>query len=131
MSVARRNAKRHGVRSRVRFRRGDLFGPLSDIECRHLDVVVANLPYLTPAETRAVPYEPRLALVAGPDGLSAFRDFFRQAKRRDVRAPMLLEIDPRRTRAVVGLARRTFPTATVRVQKDLAGRNRIVSVGPR
>lgn len=131
LSAARRNAKRHRVQSRIQFRRGNLLEPLSDLECRRLGVVVANLPYLTPKEIRAVPHEPRLALVAGSDGLTAFRNFFRQAKQKNIHALMLLEIDPRRTQLIVRLAQKTFPAATVRVLKDLAGRNRIVSVEPR
>jgi release factor glutamine methyltransferase len=72
LEVARANAERLGLSERVRFLEGTLppDGPF--------DLVLANLPYvaerdwasLQPEITR---HEPREALLAGPDGLDAYR----------------------------------------------------------
>jgi methylase of polypeptide subunit release factors len=42
----------------------------------------------------------------------------------------MLEIGATQARAVVDLARRAFPSAAVYVQRDLAGRDRVVAVVP-
>jgi release factor glutamine methyltransferase len=72
LEVARANAERLGLDNRVRFVEGTL------PEDGRFDLVLANLPYvaerdwpsLQPEVTR---WEPREALLAGPDGLDAYR----------------------------------------------------------
>jgi release factor glutamine methyltransferase len=74
LEVARANAARLGLADRVEFLEGTL--PQGPVE---LDLVLANLPYvpegdwlsLQPEITR---WEPREALLAGPDGLDAYRE---------------------------------------------------------
>lgn len=80
---ARRNADEHGLTS-VRVHRGDLWSALPDTLRGHLDVVVANAPYvptghlpLLPPEARL--HEPRLALDGGPDGVDLHRRLVRDA----------------------------------------------------
>jgi release factor glutamine methyltransferase len=70
VGLAQRNAARNGVD--VRVRRGDLLDPVSG----HIDVVVANLPYLPYAERVLHPDldgEPRDAVYAPGDGLGGYR----------------------------------------------------------
>lgn len=128
LRYARRNARKNRVQSRVRIRRSNLLTGLSTSECDRLDLVIANLPYLKPNEIQAVPYEPRLALVAGRDGMSAFREFFQHIHRRKIDASILLEIDPRRANDVVRLAKQALPEHKISTLKDLSGRNRIVTI---
>jgi release factor glutamine methyltransferase len=72
LAVARANAERLGLTDRVRFCEGTL------PEGETFDLILANLPYvaesdwagLQPEVTR---WEPREALLAGPDGLDAYR----------------------------------------------------------
>lgn len=72
LAVARRNAERLEVTERVRFFEGDLWDAVPASE--RYDLVVANPPYVTEAEMEEVSVEvraePRLALVAGPDGFA-------------------------------------------------------------
>jgi release factor glutamine methyltransferase len=70
LDLARANAERLGLADRIDFERGTL--PAG----RRLDLVLANLPYVSEAEFEALEpeiarHEPRRALVAGPDGLEA------------------------------------------------------------
>jgi release factor glutamine methyltransferase len=70
LSLARGNAERLGLADRIEFERGTL--PAG----RRFDLVLANLPYVSEDEFEALQpeiaqYEPRCALVAGPDGLEA------------------------------------------------------------
>lgn len=74
LDVARANAERLGLARRSAFVQSDW---ASAIDGR-FDVVVANPPYVTDADwERLAPeitrHEPRLALVAGADGLAAYR----------------------------------------------------------
>lgn len=79
LAVARRNAARH--QSRVGFFEGDWFAGLPS----HLrfDLIVSNPPYVADSDPHLrdgdVRFEPRLALVAGSDGLDAYRIIAAQA----------------------------------------------------
>ena len=81
VSLARANARRHGVGGRVHVVRGDLLEPLPG----ELDLIVANLPYL-PAADRSryvdLAAEPHEALFALDDGLALYRRLFRSAEER-------------------------------------------------
>lgn len=82
LAVARWNARQQGVENRMEFRRSDLLDGMKD---KGVDVVVANLPYVTTAEweglSREVLKEPRQALDGGPDGLKIIRRLIPQAFR--------------------------------------------------
>jgi release factor glutamine methyltransferase len=79
LEVARRNAGRHGVAGRMEFIEGDLFASAVG----EFDVIVSNPPYipdnvfpLLPEGIRA--FEPRQALLAGPDGAAYHRNIIRE-----------------------------------------------------
>ena len=71
LEVARANAERLGLADRVRFLEGTL------PEGESFDLVLANLPYVAERDWPALQpevtqWEPREALLAGPDGLDAY-----------------------------------------------------------
>jgi release factor glutamine methyltransferase len=99
LAVARENATRNGVSSRVEFLQGDLLDPLMGRPTPPvLDAVVSNPPYVPELEMAGLQpevkeYEPRVALAAGPDGLDIMRRLLPQAE--SLLAPggfLLLEI---------------------------------------
>jgi release factor glutamine methyltransferase len=73
LSTARANARALGLGARARFAPGDWAQGLR----RHFDLVVTNPPYIATGEMAELApelgFEPRQALVAGPDGLDAYR----------------------------------------------------------
>lgn len=74
LEVAGANAERLGLAARVRFLEGSL------PEGEEFDLVLANLPYVAEADWASLQpevtkWEPREALLAGPDGLDAIRAF--------------------------------------------------------
>lgn len=74
LAVARRNAARHLVSSRVHFRGGHLFDEVAET----FDLVVSNPPYVAESDRPAIQaevgrYEPSEALFAGIDGLDTIR----------------------------------------------------------
>ena len=125
-----------GLADRITFLEGDLLSPLL-AERAAVDLLVANLPYVTEDEYAALPpgirdYEPRGALVAGPDGLDAIRRLLHTA--RPYLAPggvILLEIGAAQGAAVSSLAAAAFPEARIRVIPDYSGRDRIVQIETR
>jgi len=109
-ALARENVKRVGPATPVEIREGNLLAPLVD-KGERFRAIVANPPYLTALEydeldpsVRA--FEPREALVSGPDGLDATRALFAGAAALLEPGGLLaLEIDERRGEAVRALAR--------------------------
>ena len=76
--VAQRNATRHSLE--VEFRHGRWFEPLAD---ERFELIVANPPYVAEGDAHlaGLAFEPRSALVAGPDGLDAIREIASGAAR--------------------------------------------------
>jgi len=62
LKVAKQNARLHGLEKNITFLQGNLLEPFNNIE---IDLIITNLPYLTPAhlQERSIKKEPRLALV--------------------------------------------------------------------
>jgi release factor glutamine methyltransferase len=80
LSVAKKNRDKHGLRERIIFERADLF-PRSP---RRFDRILSNPPYLTDREWVSLPrhikdYEPKQALVAGPDGYECIERIISEA----------------------------------------------------
>src|SRR6266851_845630 len=75
LAVAERNADRQGLRDRVEFRHADCFDPLDGAGAfGRFDLIVSNPPYVRDSEIANLQpeiarWEPRAALVGGPDGL--------------------------------------------------------------
>jgi release factor glutamine methyltransferase len=73
LDVARANAQRHGLA--IEFMHGRWFGPLG---ARRFELIVGNPPYVAQDDPHLAEgdlrFEPREALVSGPDGLEAIRE---------------------------------------------------------
>ena len=125
LAVARVNAAAHGAW--IEFRQGDLLAPVTE----RVDVVAANLPYLRDdaladlaADRTSLAFEPRVATVAGPDGLALVRHAIADLPR--VLAgdgAAFFECDPPQAEPIAALLR---PLGSVDVLKDLAGLERVV-----
>lgn len=132
LSVARRNAERHGVAERIEFLVGDVLEGATDA----VDLIVSNPPYVSDDEWPALPpairhHEPRLALDGGADGLAVIQKLLSQSQR--VLMPggsLLVEIGANQGDDVRDAAQRVFPGsgAVIRVHPDLAGRDRVLEV---
>ena len=130
LEVAACNCRRHGVEDRVRLLQGHLLEPLPE----PVDLILANLPYVSQAELAHLPpeisqYEPREALDGGSDGLKHIRRLLSQAGRYlKSGGIMLLEIGATQGEAVAELGERYFPAASVEIAQDYAGLDRVVVV---
>lgn len=79
LQVAKENAKRLGLESKVTFIKGDLLNPLGELNIYNsIDIIVSNPPYIPTKDIAALQkevaeYEPKLALDGGEDGLDFYR----------------------------------------------------------
>jgi release factor glutamine methyltransferase len=113
VETARENAARLGLELDV--------AVASGLPPGDYDLVVANLPYIADGEYAAlqpeiVRYEPREALVAGPDGLDAIRGLVKEAPGG---TRLALEHAPHQAAAVRALLQQPS------TRKDLAGHDRV------
>jgi release factor glutamine methyltransferase len=81
LKVARANAARHQLESRIQFREADL---LAGVENNCFDFIVSNPPYVGESEADQVQlevrkFEPRNAVFAGPTGAEVIARLIRQA----------------------------------------------------
>jgi len=133
LEVAARNVAAHGAGTRIDLRCGDLLAPLRAGE--RFAAIVANLPYVPTAQLAAPPdptsFEPRGALDGGADGLELYRRLLgRMPDHLTAGGTALFEAAPPTAEPLAWLARAAFPTATVGVESDYAGRARIVAIRP-
>lgn len=131
LEVASANAERLGLAKRVEL----IEGALPD-EGREFDLILSNLPYVAESAWRSLQpevteWEPREALLAGPDGLDAIRALLADCGRDLSRMPIqtstavALEVGEGQALAVSELMRETGLNE-IEVRKDLAGIERVV-----
>ncbi len=136
LDVARENGRRLGLGDRVAFVEGTLpAGPGPS----GFDLILANLPYVAERdwaglEPEVTQWEPREALLAGPDGLDAYRALIprlpgrtssRIAATSATSAVVGLEVGEGQANAVAGLLQ-DAGFEGIEVRKDLAGIERVV-----
>lgn len=129
LEVARANAERLGLAVRIKFVEGTL--PEGEF-----DLVLANLPYVAERDwpslqPEVTQWEPREALLAGPDGLDAYRRLLSDRGRAFASiaatssTTLAVEIGAGQSAAVTALMRESG-FAEVEARRDLAGIERVV-----
>jgi release factor glutamine methyltransferase len=129
LAVARDNAANLGLADRLALLRGDWTAGLGDAS---FDLVVSNPPYIASDEIETLDpevkdHEPRLALDGGPDGLDAYRLLAPEALR-VLRPDGLLAFEIGHTQAAaVSEILKAAGAEDIRVHRDLATRDRVVT----
>ncbi len=134
LEVARGNAARLGLAARVSFLAGTVPGEVSEF-----DLTVANLPYVAEKDwpllqPEITEWEPREALVSGPDGLDAIRALLAQCERTSSRiaggsafAPGVLALEVGEGQAAaVGAMLEAAGFTGIERRRDLGGVERVV-----
>ncbi|HEX8050515.1 MAG TPA: peptide chain release factor N(5)-glutamine methyltransferase [Solirubrobacterales bacterium] len=132
LEVARANAERLGLAGRVRF----VEGTLPQDEDEGWDLVLANLPYVAERDwpslqPEVAQWEPREALLAGPDGLDAYRAFIPECSlllsryATQKKGALAVEVGEGQAPAVAELFR-AAGFAEIETRRDLAGIERVV-----
>lgn len=132
LSVAAGNIETLKLAERVRLLAGDLFDPvIKGLDTPAFDLIVSNPPYVSEAEYEALDknvrdYEPKHALLAGPDGLDVYRCIIARAV--EFLKPdgaLMLEIGYAQAHSVCDLLEQAGAFSSIRIEKDLSGHDRI------
>lgn len=132
LAVARGNAERLGLSSRIVFLRGDLFSALNGhAEAQPFDLLLANPPYIPSADIAHLDasvrdFEPHLALDGGEDGMDLHRRIIEASESRlRPGGRMYLEIQFDQGPAMLELAKHNPFLSDCRILKDAAGNERV------
>ncbi len=140
LTVARKNAKSHGVENKISFLRGNLLEPvLKKLKIENLKlkiILTANLPYLSPDQYNEtapeLKYEPKSALVAGENGMQYYIELFGQIrewiKKSNTEVILLCEIDHRQVKIFRATAKNELPPHTFKIRKDARCLDRLVGI---
>jgi release factor glutamine methyltransferase len=130
LAIARQNAEKHEVASRIQFLHGDLFAPLSGGE--PFDLIASNPPYIASAEIETLAadvrlHEPRSALDGGPDGLDIIRRLIAATPAHlHPGGKLLIEISPEQAESVTQLLAANGSYGDIAVLRDLSKQARVV-----
>lgn len=132
LAVAQANAQQLGVAERITTVQGDLLSPLPPEPA--LDLVLSNPPYVSQSEYEQLEptvrdHEPRLALVAGPQGTEIIERLIGEAAERLVGGgQLIIELSPMIASACADLVVAAGTFSEPKFVKDLAGHRRVLSV---
>ena len=134
LEVAGINVKKHEVQKSVKLLRGDLLKPLK----KKVDVIVANLPYVTKKRLESTEagttkdvrfYEPKTALLAEKGGVELYEKLLVQAPGYMKKGGLvILEIDSSFKEIISKLAQKYFPRGKITIKKDLARQKRVMRI---
>ena len=135
LNVARQNAIRLGVSERITWLEGDLLGPLAEQKLEgQVDVIVSNPPYIPELDWATLQpevklFEPRSALVAGPQGTELHERLLWEADRYlSPGGAVIMEIGAGQARAMRRIVEQTPGYRFHRLVLDEAGLERVVIV---
>jgi release factor glutamine methyltransferase len=129
LAIAQQNAQRLAP-NRIQFQQSDLLQAVAG----PVDLIVANLPYVTSGEWQSLAdgvklHEPALALDGGEDGLELIRRLLEQAITRLLpNGAIFLEIGWQQGQSAQVMAQQYFSQANIVVLPDYAGHDRIVKI---
>jgi release factor glutamine methyltransferase len=128
LQVARSNTIAHQVDSQIDFIQADLLPTTS----QPFDMICANLPYIPTDLLHTLDVyqkEPVTALDGGKNGLLLIKGLITQAKTMLASSGILLiEIEASQGQAVTNIAQQSFHQANIHIEKDLAGRDRLLII---
>jgi release factor glutamine methyltransferase len=133
LSAAATNVGKHGLTARVKLLCGDLFAPIIDgLDSAGFDLITANPPYVSTAEYENLDknvrdYEPKIALLAGPDGLDVYKRIVAEVdKFLKPGAALMMEVGFRQAGAIRKLLEDRGIFTRISVEKDFNNNDRLV-----
>lgn len=134
LEVAAANVQKYDLSERITLLCGDLFDPIvPQLDEARFDLILCNPPYVSTQEFETLDknvkdYEPKLALLAGADGLDVYRRIIQKADSfLKTGAALMLEIGYAQGPAVTELLERTAAFSNIRIEKDFHNNDRIVT----
>lgn len=128
LKVAKRNANFNNVQNQCSFINSDLSSSLFG----KFQLICANLPYIPTYKLEKLSvarFEPKVALDGGKDGLDLIQRLLADSVRIAARKVcLLLEIESEQGDIVRKLAQNFYPDADIKIEKDLAGLDRLLVI---
>lgn len=129
LRVAKKNIEKHQLGDRVKVVQGNILEPLIRIGKDNVDIIVSNPPYINERDmkelSKEVKKEPRLALVAGYDGLKYYRQIIPQAEKILKGGGLLaLEIGNKQGEEIKKLLQSSWHS--IDIKQDYAGYDRMI-----
>ncbi len=129
LQIAKKNAKNIDVSRNISFLHSNLLENLKT----PVNMIVANLPYLTSKEMNTlsleVKKEPTIALFGGEDGTDLIVKLIRQApKHLKKNGNLILEISPSQKNIIFSLMKKSFPKSKPKIHQDYAKIERAISI---
>ena len=140
LEVAKLNAKKHRVKSKISFLQGNLLEPIQKLisdkkfSKKEAVVITANLPYLDENQYKNLDieikkYEPKMALYGGKNGLECIKNLLKQINSINFsNCMLLLEIDSAQTDKIINLSKKYFCRHEIKIIKDLSDFDRILKI---
>jgi release factor glutamine methyltransferase len=134
LEIAARNIENYKLKDRIQLLQGDLFEPIvPQLDVTNFDLIVCNPPYVShdefeQLEPNVKDYEPKLALLAGADGLDVYRrivDSIDQFLKDD--AALIMEIGYAQGPAIREMLEQSGIFAEIKIEKDLNNNDRVVT----
>ncbi len=132
LKIATWNAQKLEVADRIKFMQSDLLTAVEQPE--RFDMICSNPPYVSEAEYKALSptvrdFEPRGALVSGPEGTEVIAQLLEQTPDRlQIGGRLIIELSPMIADACQALALANSAFGDLRFIKDLDGHRRILSL---
>lgn len=140
LTVAKQNAKLHGVSNKITFIRSNLLDNFHyDTLVYHNktskpDIIITNLPYIPSTripylDSSVKDFEPHVALDGGEDGFELYRKLFQQIQEKSWKPKLIIgEIDYTHGELAANEAQKFFPKAKVEIKTDLTHKQRILTI---
>ena len=132
LKIAVWNAQKLEVADRIHFLQSDLLSAVEKPD--RFDIICSNPPYVSESEYKELSptvrdFEPRGALVSGPDGTEIIARLLQQAPDRlHVGGRLIIELSPMIADACQAMAQKNPAFGDLRFMKDLDGHRRILSL---
>ena len=129
LSIAKENAKVHGVDDRVEF----ICGDLKKVDWRgNYSMILSNPPYIPSVDIQKIMpevqnYEPLKALDGGVEGLDFYRDIIpRASDRLEKNGYLIMEIGDYQAGEVIGIFENSSSYNNIQVIQDYSGYDRVI-----
>ena len=133
LQVAAKNIEKHQLTDQIKLLQGNLFEPvIPQLDTSAFDLIVSNPPYISTAEFEKLDknvknYEPKLALLAGEEGLDIYHKIAAQVDQfLKPDAQLIMEIGCDQGPAVKNMLEKINCFAEIKIQKDFQKLDRIV-----
>ncbi|MEG1457243.1 MAG: peptide chain release factor N(5)-glutamine methyltransferase [Bacilli bacterium] len=126
LKVAKKNIKENNIS--ITLLKGNMLKPIK----QKIDILVSNPPYISKSESISYivkKYEPQIALYAPNNGIKYYEEILKGANKiLNKKSLIAFEIGCTQGSIIKNIALKYFPHSTIKIEKDLASKNRYIFI---